>query len=83
MLWKWRGRDLVDMGPFIMTAASQKKAENLEIHLVPTMPSFLVSFFALVRTKRGGALGLLTSNPTLKNRDRNTTDYDHLGSHAT
>jgi len=66
-----------------MIAASQKKAENLEIQLLPTMPSFLVSFFALVRTERGGALGLLTSNLTLKNRDRNTTDYDHQGSHAT
>jgi hypothetical protein len=33
--------------------------------------------------KRGGALGLLISNPALKNRDRNTTDYDHLGCHAT
>jgi len=46
-LWKQCGRDLVDMGPFVMIVASQKKAENLEIQLVPTMPSFLVSFLFL------------------------------------
>jgi hypothetical protein len=65
-----------------MSAASQKKAENLEIQLVPTMPSFLFSFLLLSERSVVGALGLLTYL-TLKNRDRNTTDYYHLGSHAT
>jgi len=42
-----------------MTAASQKKAEYLEIQLVPSMPSFLVSFFSC---KKGAWWGTRPSN---------------------